>query len=56
MMKTIVILLRPGAQWNPNKPVREQAYWDEHARFMDSLFEAGRSAWGAPLRTEVVRW
>ncbi|HXI91078.1 MAG TPA: YciI family protein [Blastocatellia bacterium] len=49
MMKTIVILLRPGAQWNPNKPVREQAYWDEHARFMDSLFEAGTVRLGGPF-------
>jgi len=29
-------LLRPGALWNPDKTVREQPFWDEHARFMDS--------------------
>ena len=34
-------LLRPGTLWDPDKKVREQPYWDEHARFMDSLFEAG---------------
>lgn len=33
--------LRPGALWNPDKSVREQLFWDEHARFMDSLFETG---------------
>ena len=49
MKKTIAVLLRPGAQWNPNKPVREQAYWDEHARFMDSLFEAGAVMLGGPF-------
>ena len=47
--KTIAVLLRPGAQWNRNKPVREQAYWDEHARFMDSLFEAGTVLLGGPF-------
>ena len=47
--KTIAVLMRPGAQWNPNKPVREQAYWDEHARFMDSLFEAGTVLLGGPF-------
>ena len=49
MKKTISVLLRPGAQWNPDKPVREQAYWDEHARFMDSLFEAGTVLLGGPF-------
>ena len=41
MKKTIAVFLRPGSQWNADLPVREQAYWDEHARFMDALFEAG---------------
>lgn len=36
-----VTLLRPASLWNPDKAVREQPFWDEHARFMDSLFEAG---------------
>ena len=30
-------------------PVREQAYWDEHARFMDSLFDAGAVLLGGPF-------
>ena len=30
-------------------PVREQAYWDEHARFMDVLFEAGTVILGGPF-------
>lgn len=41
MMKTIAVFLRPGSQWNPDLPVREQAYWDDHANFMDDLFDAG---------------
>jgi hypothetical protein len=42
MKKAIaVFFLRRGSQWNPDKPVREQAYWDDHARFMDALFGAG---------------
>jgi uncharacterized protein YciI len=40
-MKTIVVFLRPGSKWNPDLPVRNQAYWNEHARFMDALFDAG---------------
>ena len=49
MNKTIVVFLHPGSQWNPDKPVREQAYWDDHARFMDSLFEAGTVIFGGPF-------
>ena len=49
MRKTIVVLLRPGAQWNPDKPVREQAYWDEHARFVDALFDAGQVIMAGPF-------
>jgi uncharacterized protein len=41
--------LRPGKLWNPDKPVREQLYWEEHAQFMDSLFEAGRVILGGPF-------
>jgi uncharacterized protein YciI len=40
--------LRPGTLWNPEKPVRQQPFWDEHARYMDSLFEAGSIILGGP--------
>jgi len=56
MKKAIAIFQRKGSQWNPDKPVREQAYWDEHARFVDALFDPARLSWQAPLRTGVVRW
>jgi uncharacterized protein len=49
MKKAIAVFLRPGSQWNPDKQVREQAYWDDHARFMDSLFEAGEVILGGPF-------
>ena len=41
--------LRPGALWNPEKAAREQPYWDDHARFMDRLFEAGVVVLGGPF-------
>src|SRR6476620_79063 len=49
MKKTIAVLLRRSSQWNSDKPVREQAYWDDHARFMDSLFEAGTVLLAGPF-------
>jgi uncharacterized protein YciI len=41
--------LRPGSLWNSGKPVREQPFWDEHARFMDSLFDEGLIILGGPF-------
>jgi uncharacterized protein YciI len=49
MMKTIAVFLRPGARWNLDLPVREQAYWGEHARFMDELFDAGTVILAGPF-------
>ena len=48
-MKTIAVFLCRGSRWNPDLPVREQAYWDEHARFMDALFEAGAVILAGPF-------
>jgi uncharacterized protein YciI len=48
-MKTIAVFLRPGSNWNANLPVREQADWDEHARFMDALFDKGTVILAGPF-------
>jgi uncharacterized protein YciI len=39
--KTVALFLRPGPNWDPSKAVREQQFWDEHARFVDDLFARG---------------
>jgi uncharacterized protein YciI len=49
MMKTIAVFLGHGSRWNPDLPVREQAYWDDHARFMDALFDAGTVILAGPF-------
>ena len=49
MKNTFVILWAPGAAWTAGKTVREQAYWDEHAEFMDQLFENGTVIMGGPF-------
>lgn len=49
MTKTIAVFLVPGSHWNPDLPVRQQAYWDEHASFMDALFKAGAVILGGPF-------
>src|SRR5690349_3256668 len=41
--------LRPGARWDPTKPVREQPFWDDHARYMDALFASGVIVLGGPF-------
>jgi uncharacterized protein len=49
MKKTVAVFQHPGSRWNPDRPVREQAYWDDHARFMDALFDAGAVILGGPF-------
>jgi uncharacterized protein YciI len=49
MKNTFVILWAPGAAWTAGKTVREQAYWDEHAEFIDRLFENGTVVLGGPF-------
>ena len=49
-MKTYhAAFLKPGTVWDRDKPVREQPFWDEHARFMDALFETGVILLGGPF-------
>ncbi len=41
--------LRPGTLWDPSKTAREQPFWDDHARYMDALFETGVIILGGPF-------
>ncbi len=49
MKNAVVAFMRRGSQWNPDKAVREQAYWDEHAQFMDALFDRGKVILAGPF-------
>ena len=48
MKKTFAISFSPGPAWIAGKGSREQPYWDEHATFMDKLFEDGTVILGGP--------
>ncbi len=49
MTKTIAVFLRHGPRWDPARGVRDQDYWDEHAAFMDALFDAGQIVLAGPF-------
>jgi len=49
MENTFVVLWGPGPTWVAGKTVREQPYWDEHATFMDQLFDKGMVLLGGPF-------
>lgn len=49
MKNTFIILWAPGPAWISGKTVREQPYWEQHAAFMDSLFERGMVVLGGPF-------
>jgi uncharacterized protein YciI len=44
-----VVRLEHGGPWDWSRDLREQAGWDEHARFMDGLVDAGFVLLGGPL-------
>jgi uncharacterized protein YciI len=49
MSTTLFLVFRnPGPAWVPGLPSRQQPLWDEHAAFMDGLFEQGRIVLGGP--------
>ena len=47
-MTTFAVFRTPGAEWVADVAVREQPLWDEHATFMDRLFDAGQIVLGGP--------
>lgn len=44
-----LVTYRPGPGWEHGRPRREQAGWEAHAAFMDSLTERGLILLGGPL-------
>jgi uncharacterized protein YciI len=49
MSKSLFLVFRqPGPAWVAELPSRQQPHWDEHAEFMDRLFEQGRIVLGGP--------
>ena len=51
MSKTFVVLSAAGPQRDLTKGTREQAYWDDHARFIDGI-TAGFILMGGPFDDE----
>ena len=56
-MAHYVVRLRRGGPWDWSRDMREQVGWDEHARFMDGLVDAGFVLLGGPLEGDrEVLW
>jgi uncharacterized protein YciI len=50
MSSTLYLVFREhGPSWVAGVPTREQPLWDEHAVFIDRLFEQGRIVLAGPL-------
>ena len=52
MAMFLVVRLRSGPEWDPERPLEEQSGWREHAAFMDDLVDAGFIVLGGPLADE----
>ena len=49
MATTLYLVFRdPGPSWVTGEPTRQQPLWDEHAAFMDHLFDEGRIVLAGP--------
>jgi uncharacterized protein YciI len=48
-VRYFVIVREPGPAWDRSVSMREQARWDDHAAFMDSLAADGFIVLGGPL-------
>jgi uncharacterized protein YciI len=51
-MLTYVVFSSAGATRELSKGTREQAYWDDHAAFVDALVESDFILLGGPLTDE----
>ena len=48
-MALYAVRLERGGPWDWSRDMREQVGWEDHARFMDNLVEAGFLLLGGPL-------
>lgn len=48
-MANFALTLVHGPRWDPDRPIREQRAWAEHAAFMDGLVADGFVVLGGPL-------
>jgi uncharacterized protein YciI len=48
-MANFAVTLVHGPRWDPDRPIREQQAWPEHAAFMDGLVADGVIILGGPL-------
>ena len=56
-MARYVVRLRRGGPWDWSRDMRQQAGWDEHARFMDNLVANGFGLLAGPLEGDrEVLW
>jgi len=49
MKQTFAALSVHGPNWDKTRPVRQQDYWDDHAAFIDRLYEDGFIRLGGPF-------
>ncbi len=47
-----VVVRRSGPEWKAGASLEQQAGWEDHARFMDGLVDAGFIVLGGPLADE----
>ena len=49
MKRTFILLFDPGPNWDENKEIEKQDFWDGHVKFVDNLFEKGKVVIAGPI-------
>ena len=47
--KTFILLFDPGPNWDENKEIEQQNYWEKHVKFVDKLFKKGKVVITGPI-------
>ena len=55
-MPFFAVTREQGPAWDPERPMREQDGWGDHAAFMDALVDEGFIELGGPLGDESRRF
>jgi uncharacterized protein len=48
-MPIFAVITAKNVNWDRGRDIREQAFWDEHAAFMDRLVDRGVVVMGGPI-------
>ena len=53
-MAYFIVISEQSTAWNPERSMRDQSQWSEHASFMNSLVDQGFVILGGPIKDASI--